>query len=107
MTKYIPLPHIGKVLAEEFMEPLNISQSVLARALGVPRARISDIVNGKRAVTADTDLRLCKYFSLSDGYFLGIQERIEILATRRKIASEIKKIKPAKNTTGASSTHAL
>ena len=77
MEKYIKLDHIGKILTEEFMEPYNLSQNALAKAIGVAPSRITDIVNGRRGITADTDLRLTRFFSLSEGYFLRLQEHIE------------------------------
>ena len=69
----LPNPHAGDVLAEDFLKPLSLSQSALARAIGVPPRRINEIVLGKRAVTADTDLRLARTFGLSDGFFLRLQ----------------------------------
>ena len=60
----------GEVLEEEFLKPLGLTKYRLARDIGVPARRIGDIVAGKRAVTADTDLRLCRYFGLSDGWWL-------------------------------------
>jgi len=60
----------GEMLEEEFMKPLGLSKYRLARVIGVPAQRIEDIVAGKRAITADTDLRLCRYFGLSDGWWL-------------------------------------
>ena len=90
------LPHIGEVLASEFLEPLGISQNALAKALGIPQNRLSDIINGKRGVSADTDLRLCRYFGLTDGYFSGMQMDFERIAAKRKIQKELKKIVPLK-----------
>jgi len=90
------IPSIGEVLASEFLEPMNISQNTLAKALGIPQNRISDIINGKRGVSADTDLRLCKYFGLSDGYFIGMQMDFERIAAKRKLQKELDKIKPLK-----------
>ena len=90
------IPGIGEVLALEFMEPLNISQNALAKALGIPQNRLSDIINGKRGISADTDLRLCKYFGLTDGYFSGMQMDFERIAARSKIEDELKKIVPLK-----------
>jgi addiction module HigA family antidote len=69
MTEYIDLDHIGKVLQEEFMEPYKLSQNSLAKAVGVAPSRITGIVNGRRAITADTDLRLTRLFGLSEGFF--------------------------------------
>ena len=90
------LPAIGEVLAIEFLEPLKISQNALAKALGIPQNRLSDIINGKRGISADTDLRLCKYFGLTDGYFIGMQMDFERIAAKRKIQNELKKIVPYK-----------
>ena len=96
MKKYINLDHIGKILVEEFMEPYNLSQNALARSLGVAPSRITDIVNGRRSITADTDLRLTRLFSLSEGYFLRLQEHIEITLIKQKISSELEQIVPLK-----------
>jgi addiction module HigA family antidote len=96
MTEYIDLDHIGKILQEEFMEPYKLSQNALAKAIGVAPSRITDIVNGRRTVTADTDLRLTRLFGLSEGYFLRIQEHIETTLARRKIQAELEKIVPLK-----------
>jgi addiction module HigA family antidote len=96
MTEYIDLDHIGKILQEEFMEPYKLSQNALAKAIGVAPSRITDIVNGRRAITADTDLRLTRLFGLSEGYFLRIQEHIETTLARRKIGGELARIVPLK-----------
>ena len=90
------IPTIGEVLASEFLEPMNISQNALAKTLGIPQNRISDIINGKRGISADTDLRLCRYFGLTDGYFTGMQMDFERIAAKRKLQKELKKIKPLK-----------
>ena len=87
---------IGELLASEFLEPMSISQNALAKALGIPQNRLSDIINGKRGVSADTDLRLCKYFGLTDGYFSGMQMDFERIAAKRKLQNELKKIVPLK-----------
>jgi len=96
MTYSDNIPTVGEVLALEFLEPMNISQNRLAKALGIPQNRLSDIINGKRGVSADTDLRLCKYFGLSDGYFSGLQMDFERIAAKRKLQSDLKKIVPLK-----------
>ena len=90
------IPAIGEVLASEFLEPMNISQSSLARALGIPQNRLSDIINGKRGISPDTDLRLCKYFGLTDGYFIGMQMDFERIAAKRRLQKELMKIVPLK-----------
>jgi len=92
------LPTVGEVLATEFLEPMNISQNALAKALGIPQNRLSDIINGKRGVSADTDLRLCKYFGLTDGYFSGLQLDFERIAAKRQLSKELEKIVPLKAT---------
>jgi addiction module HigA family antidote len=96
MPENVDVPNIGEVLVEEFLGPMNISQNALAKALGIPQNRLSDIINGKRGVSADTDLRLCRYFGLTDGYFTGMQMDFERIAARRKIQGELKKIVPLK-----------
>jgi len=96
MAFFGDLPTVGEVLASEFMKPMNISQNALAKALGIPQNRISDIINGKRGVSADTDLRLCKYFGLTDGYFSGLQMDFEQIAAKRKLGKDLKKIIPLK-----------
>jgi len=78
------------------MEPYGLSQNALARAIGVAPSRITDIVNGRRSITADTDLRLARLFGLSEGYFLRLQEHIETTLTKQKISSELEKITPLK-----------
>lgn len=87
-------PRPGEILAEEFMKPMALSQNALARALGVPPRRINEIVLGKRPITADSDLRLARYLGMSEGFFLGLQADFELLEQRRKIARELKSIRP-------------
>src|ERR1700689_307739 len=85
-AELLPNPHPGEILLEEFLKPMALSQTALARAIGVPPRRINEIVLGKRAVTADTDLRLARYFGLSDGFWLGLQSDHDLLRRRREIA---------------------
>ncbi len=89
-------PHPGEILKEEFITPLNISQNHVADALGIPRNRIHLIISGTRSVTADTDLRLCKYFGLSEGFFLRLQITYDLMEAKRAIGKQIAKIKPFK-----------
>jgi len=72
-TKKIPLLHPGEVLFEEFLKPMNISQNRLALDIGVPPRRINEIVLGKRSISADTALRLSRYFDMSAQFWLGLQ----------------------------------
>jgi antitoxin HigA-1 len=76
MRKLKPV-HPGEILLEEFLKPLGISQYAIAKAIGVPPRRINEIVQGKRGISADTDLRLCRYFDLSEGYWLRGQARFD------------------------------
>jgi len=87
-------PTPGEILLTEFLEPMEISQNALARAIGVPPRRINEIVLGKRAVTADTDLRLARYFGMSEGFFLGLQHDYEIMEQKRRLGDVLAKIQP-------------
>jgi addiction module HigA family antidote len=92
----VPNPSPGDILWHEFLLPLNMSQSALARALGVPPRRINEIILGKRAVTADTDLRLCRYWGLSDGYWLRLQTAFDLMQQRRRMGDKLDLIIPYK-----------
>jgi addiction module HigA family antidote len=87
-------PHPGEILMEEFLKPMALSQTALARAIGVPPRRINEIVLGKRAVTADTDLRLARYFGMSEGFFIGLQTDYELMERKRTIGDKLKAIRP-------------
>jgi addiction module HigA family antidote len=87
-------PHPGEILMEEFLAPMALSQSALARAIGVPPRRINEIVLGKRAITADTDLRLARYFGMSEGFFIGLQTDYELMERKRTIGAKLKAIQP-------------
>lgn len=87
-------PHPGEILKEEFLKEINMSQNQLADAIAVPRNRIHAIVLGTRNISADTDLRLCKFFRLSEGYFLRLQNAFDTMEAKRKIAPQISKIHP-------------
>ena len=89
-------PHPGEILKEEFLRELGMSQNQLAHAIGVPGNRIHAIVNGARDITADTDLRLCRFFGLSEGYFLRLQNAYDTLAAKRRISDQLAKIEPCK-----------
>jgi antitoxin HigA-1 len=93
-SRLLPNPHPGEILMDEFLAPMKLSQTALARAIGVPPRRINEIVLGKRAITADTDLRLARYFKTSDGFFLGLQSDYELMQQRRKIGNQLKAIRP-------------
>ncbi len=90
----LPNPSPGEILLEEFLAPMGLSQSEVARALHVPPRRINEIVLGKRSVTADTDLRLARYFGVSEGFFLGLQTDYDLMQRRREIGADLDAISP-------------
>lgn len=90
----LPNPHPGEILLEDFLKPMGLSQNALARAVHVPPRRINEIVLGKRDVTADTDLRLARYFGMSEGFFLGLQSDYDLMQRRRQIESDLSTITP-------------
>jgi len=94
ITDLIPNPTPGDTLLLDFIEPMGLTQSGLARAIGVPPRRINEIVLGKRSITADTDLRLARYFGLSDGFWLGLQSDHDLLHRRREIDADLARIAP-------------
>jgi addiction module HigA family antidote len=87
----------GEMLEEEFLGPLGMSKYRLAKSIGVPAQRIGDIVAGKRAITADTDLRLCRLFGLSDGWWLKLQASYDTALAKEKLAKELARITPIKS----------
>lgn len=84
----------GELLREEFLVPMGLTQYRLAKAIGVPAQRIGDIVAGKRAITADTDLRLCRFSGLSNGYWLRAQVAYDTEVAEKALAKTLAKIKP-------------
>jgi addiction module HigA family antidote len=79
---------------KEFLRPMDLSRTALARAIGVPPRRINEIVLGKRAVSADTDLRLARYFGVSEGFFLNLQIDHDLMERRRQIGPALRTIRP-------------
>lgn len=94
MARQLRNPHPGEILKEEFLNVIGISQNRLAHAIGVPTNRIHDIVRGRRGITADTDLRLSRFFGLSEGYWLRLQNTYDLMEVRRRTGSAIRAIKP-------------
>ncbi len=90
--KKLPNIHPGEVLLEEFLKPLDISQNKLARAMGVPPRRINEIVHGKRAVTADTAIRLARALGTSEQFWMGLQADYDLEEARKVARSELKKV---------------
>ena len=88
----VPPVSPGEMLEEEFLKPLGLTKYRLAKDIGVPAQRIGDIVAGKRAVTADTDLRLCRYFGLSDGWWLRGQAAYDTAKAREAMGETLARI---------------
>jgi addiction module HigA family antidote len=83
--------HPGEVLLEEFLTPMGISQNGLARNLGVPPRRINEIVHGQRAITADTALRLARYFGTSEGFWMGLQADYDLEEARKRLGEHLER----------------
>ena len=96
MRKLAPVTP-GELLKEEFLEPMGITQYRLAKEIEVPAQRIGAIVAGKRSITADTDLRLCRFFGLSNGYWLRAQAAFDTEVAEELLANEFKHILPWKH----------
>lgn len=97
MTRQIAPVSPGEMLEQEFLIPLGLSKYRIAKSIGVPAQRIGDIVAGKRAITADTDLRLCRFFGLSEGWWLRLQASHDTALAKRKLVKTLEKIVPYKN----------
>lgn len=93
MRDYPPI-HPGEILLEEFMKPMKLSQYRLAKDIRVPPRRINEIVKGKRAITADTALRLARFFGMSESFWLDLQSDYDLEKTRESLHEEMKHIKP-------------
>lgn len=83
--------HPGEILLEEFLKPMELSQNRLAREIGLPPRRINEIVLGKRAITADTALRLARYFGISESFWMGLQADYDLEETRRELGERLEK----------------
>ena len=86
--------HPGEILLEEFLDPLGISQYRLAQAIEVPPRRINEIVHGKRRISADTALRLARYFSTSDRFWLNLQTRYDLELEKDHLGAALQRIHP-------------
>ena len=93
MSDFIETPTIGEILSEEFLIPLGISAYKLAQEINVPTSRIQDILHNRRKITVDTSLRLAKFFGLSDGYFMALQDDIDIRNAKMELAPQLEEIK--------------
>lgn len=86
--------HAGELLLSEFLEPLNLSPDALAEAIDVAVARIDDVIDGTRPIDADLDLRLGRYFRMSEGFFLRLQDSYELLEAKRALNGDLDRIVP-------------
>ena len=89
----VPYPHPGEILLEEFLKPMGISQYRLAKEIAVPQRRIGGIVAGARSVTADTGLRLSRFFGMSEGFWVGLQTDYDAAKAKDALAKTLAKIK--------------
>jgi addiction module HigA family antidote len=90
----MPPVHPGEVLAEEYLEPLGVTQHRLAVAIGVPPRRINEIVHGKRGISADTALRLARFFGTSERFWLNLQSRYDLEREKDTLADTLARIQP-------------
>lgn len=97
MNEHIPTPSMGEILREEFMQPLNLSAYRLAKEMHVPVSRIQAILNNRRKITADTSLRLARFFGVSDSYFLYLQNDLDLRALKQTRAKEFLEIRPLRS----------
>lgn len=86
--------HPGEILREDFLTPLGLSAYALAKAISVPESRLSEILHGRRAITADTGLRLSRYFGLNDHYWTRLQESYDVEQARDELSDQLSSIKP-------------
>jgi addiction module antidote protein, HigA family len=93
-TKLLPPVHPGEILREEFMRPLELSSNALARAIGVTPARVNDIANEKRGITADSALRLGRYLGTTPDMWMNLQKRFELETARRELSDTLAHIHP-------------
>jgi antitoxin HigA-1 len=90
----LPHPTVSDFLRDELMAPLSLTQTAVAKAAGIPLARLNQILLGKRSISAETDLRLCRLFGLSDGYFLRWQTAQELARAKDKLGAKLNRVKP-------------
>ena len=93
-SEWLHNSHAGELLVSEFMGPLGLSEEALAVALGVAPARLCDVISGEKAMDAELDLRLARYFVMSEGFFLGLQDDYELLEAKRALNGELDRIIP-------------
>jgi len=96
-VRKVPYPHPGEILLEEFLKPMGITQYRLAKEIGVPQRRIGEIVAGNRSVTADTGLRLSRFFGMSDDFWVGLQLDFDAANAKDLLKETLAKIKPRRS----------
>ncbi|MBV9288655.1 MAG: HigA family addiction module antidote protein [Hyphomicrobiales bacterium] len=96
MAKKLPPIHPGEILREEFLRPMNLSPYAVARALGVPRTRIERLAREQTALTADTALRLARFFQTSPAFWMGIQAQYDLERAEDALGAELREIAPAR-----------
>lgn len=94
MTDHIATPKMSEILLEEFMRPMGLSAYKVAQGIHVPTSRIQDILHDRRKITADTSLRLAKFFGVSDRYFLDLQNDIDLREAKEALREEMELIEP-------------
>jgi addiction module HigA family antidote len=94
IMRKVPYPHPGEILLEEFLKPMGITQYRLAKEVGVPQRRIGEIVTGARGVSADTGLRLSRFFGMSDDFWIGLQMDYDAAKAKDSLAKTLARIKP-------------
>ncbi|GLQ87080.1 HigA family addiction module antitoxin [Dyella flagellata] len=92
--RIVPYPHPGEILLEEFLKPMEITPYRLAKSIGIAQTRVSEILARRRSITADTGLRLAKFFGTSEGFWTGLQDDYDRAMTKDQIGDELAKIEP-------------
>jgi len=87
-------PHAGEMLVSEFMEPLDLDASALAEAIGLPTANLAAVIDGREPMSGELDLRLTRYFQMSEGFFFRLQVQYELLEAKRALNGELDRIVP-------------
>jgi addiction module HigA family antidote len=90
----VPYPHPGEILLEEFLKPMEITPYRLAKSIGIPQTRVGEILAGRRSITADTGLRLSRFFGTSEGFWTGLQDDYDRAMVKDQIGEELAKIQP-------------
>lgn len=93
-TDWLHIPHAGELLLWEFMEPIGLSAATLADAIAVDAARLQTMIDGSQRIDGELDLRLARYFRMSEGFFMGLQDDFEIRTAKRELNGDLDKIVP-------------